>query len=60
MLRIELHINTDNFINRNYNIYFNNPFPMTRPFQYDNFVQSQIAVGNGSSHLQFGSGVRKN
>lgn len=33
---------------------------MTKPFQYDNFVQSQIAMGNAGSNIQFGSGVRKN
>lgn len=33
---------------------------MTTPFQYDNFVQSQIAFGNGSSQTYVGSGVRRN
>ncbi len=33
---------------------------MTRPFQYDNFVQSQIAMGNGGSQTYIGSGVRRN
>ena len=32
---------------------------MTRPFQYDNFVQSQIAVGTGNSRT-LGSHVFKN
>lgn len=33
---------------------------MTRPFQYDNFVQSQIAMGTGYDSVNFGSNVRKN
>lgn len=33
---------------------------MTRPFQYDNFVQSQIAVGSGYNTTNLGYNVLKN
>jgi hypothetical protein len=33
---------------------------MALPFQYDNFVQSQIAMGNTNSNIQYGSRINRN